>query len=210
MDFFVNDLEAIRRDLGVDKINLLGHSWGALLAVNYGIKYPDKVNKLILCNSVPLNRAYDQEMAKLQGSRMTGADSTDRSIIMGSKGFRDGKTEAYRKLLLLSFRHSFHKPHHYKKLKVVLPGNYPQSSKALFTGLGPDLKDYDYYNEIGSLKFPVLVLHGEQDIIPMEAITKIQKQIPATDVVVFNKSGHFLFIEENRKFTSEVTRFLKD
>ena len=47
-DNFVEDIELLRKQLKLGRIHLLGHSWGAGLAMFYGIKYPDNLNKLIL------------------------------------------------------------------------------------------------------------------------------------------------------------------
>src|SRR6478736_882610 len=52
LKFFADDMDAIRKYLGVDKINLLGHSWGAIPVVAYGLQYPSKVKKTIFCNPV--------------------------------------------------------------------------------------------------------------------------------------------------------------
>jgi proline iminopeptidase len=48
VDRFVEDIEIIRKHLGVEKINLSGISWGGILALFYGIKYPNKLNSLVL------------------------------------------------------------------------------------------------------------------------------------------------------------------
>lgn len=49
----VEDIEAIRRSFGFEKISLLGHSWGGFIAMNYAIVHPEHVDKLIISNSFP-------------------------------------------------------------------------------------------------------------------------------------------------------------
>src|SRR6185295_15492811 len=146
----------IRRELGVEKINLLAHSWGAIPAVNYAIHYPDKAGRLILVNPVPLSREFDGEMLENQRTKVSGRDSTDRSIILGSKDFKSGNPDAYKKLLMLSFRHSFYTAANYSKLKFDMPANYLAASQALYAGLGKDLGQYDFYEAVKSFSFPVL------------------------------------------------------
>jgi proline iminopeptidase len=209
LKFFVDDIEAIRQMLGVEKINILGHSWGVILAVNYGISYPDKVKSMILCNPVPLSHEFDTEMANNQNKKATGKDSTDRSIIMGSRDFKSANAESYRKILMLSFRNSFYKPSNYSKLNFDMPADYVAASKALYTGLGKDLGQYNFYESVKSFSFPVLVIQGEVDAIPLAASTRTSHSIPKASLVIFKKSGHFVFIEEPGKFTSIVTRFIK-
>lgn len=44
---FVADLDAVRRHAGADRVALLGHSWGAFLALRYALEHPDRVTRLI-------------------------------------------------------------------------------------------------------------------------------------------------------------------
>lgn len=208
LEAFVADLEALRESLGKEKIYLLAHSWGAIPAVSYAIAHPDRIEGIIFCNAVPLSKEYDGAMRQTQTDRTTGADSTDRSILIGSPNFKAGKSSAYKKLLLLSFRHSFYKEANFNKLDFDLPDNYPDASKALYTGLGKELSAYDYYESLRSFSFPVLVLHGQVDAIPLSASQRLADQVPNATLEVFKKSGHFIFIEENTKFTSIVKRFI--
>jgi len=209
LKFFVDDIEAIRKYLGVDKLNILGHSWGVIPAVEYGIRYPLNTKSLILCNPVPLNREFDHQMAVNQKSKLTKQDSTDRATLFASPEFKSGNTQAYKKLLLLSFRHSFYSASNYKKLHYEMPENYPQASRALFTGLTPDLKTYDYYEAVKAFSFPVLIIHGQVDAIPLSAVTRMQSSISNASLEVYQKSGHFVFIDEPKKFKSSVQKFLK-
>ena len=204
LKFFINDIDAIRRELGYDKINILGHSWGAIPVISYGIDYPDHVNTMILCNPVPLNHEFDAEMAAAQKKWMTKQDSLDRVLLLKSSEFKSGNAAAYQKLMLISFRHAFYAPENFSKLNLELPGNYSVASKALYTGLGKDLGQYDFYPAIAKFKFPVLVLHGRADGIPLKASQKIQENLPSSRLVIFEKSGHFIFIEEKKKFEEEI------
>ena len=55
LDAFVADIEALRIRLGVDRIDVLGHSFGALLAVAYAAKHPGRVRSLILAAGLPVS-----------------------------------------------------------------------------------------------------------------------------------------------------------
>jgi proline iminopeptidase len=205
---FTDDIEAIRQYLGHDQIYLLAHSWGAIPAINYGLQHPDKVKGIIFCNPIPFNKAYDAEMKANQQNKLMGSDSTDRSIIIGSANFKAGKSSAYKKLLLLSFRHSFYNKANSSKLNFEMPANYKEASQALYTGLGPELSSYDYYEEVKKFSFPVLILHGSADAVPLRASQQAIESIPNATLEAFKKSGHFIFIEEPRKFNTVVSKFI--
>ncbi len=209
LDMFADDIEGIRNYLKRDKIYILAHSWGIIPAVKYAIKYPDRVKGIIFVNAIPLNKQYDKEMQEAQLAKSSGLDSTDRSIIMGSPNFKAGKAIAFRKLMLLSFRNSFHKSSNYEQLDLTLRDDYNAASTALYTGLGKDLAQYDFYKDLKAFAFPLLIMHAEKDVIPIEADQRIAANAPKATLVQFKKSGHFIFIEENRKFTSVVRKFVK-
>ena len=58
IDQFVEDLEALRVAFGLEKISLMGHSWGAIIAIAYALKYQVHLAHLILVDSVPVNSMF--------------------------------------------------------------------------------------------------------------------------------------------------------
>jgi len=57
MDNLVEDLDGIRRAFGLEKMNLMGHSWGGLVSMFYAVKYPGRLQSLILSNTTPASSA---------------------------------------------------------------------------------------------------------------------------------------------------------
>jgi len=55
LDNFIKDIDELRANLGIEKINLMAHSWGGILAMQYALKYPNNIKSLILVNSVGAN-----------------------------------------------------------------------------------------------------------------------------------------------------------
>lgn len=146
---------------------------------------------MILCNAVPLSKEYDEEL--LENRNLTSTDSTDRSIIMGSPDFKAGSPNAYERLLKLSFRNAFDNPDNLSKLQLNLRKNYVEASAALRQGLSADLKSYNYYDHLKEFQFPILILHGKSDPVPLEASQRLDQLAPNSELVVFSKSGHFHF-----------------
>jgi proline iminopeptidase len=207
LKFFADDMEEIRKNLGVEKILLFGHSWGAIPVTRYALDYPDRVKGIIYCNPVTLSKEYDAIIHEQQSLRVTGRDSTNRSIIIGSPDFKAGKADAYRRLLILSFLHSFADEANFEKLKFELQPKFKQASQVLYTGLAADLKDYNYYSSIQRFRFPTLILHGREDVLPLQASERLLESIPNSRLTIFRNSGHFIFMEEPKKFYQEMVTF---
>jgi proline iminopeptidase len=209
LKLFSEDIEGIRQALGIEKLLIFCHSWGAVPSVQYALDFPDRVKGLILCNPVALSHDYDNITREAQMLRFTGRDSTNRSIIIGSPDFKAGKADAYRRLMLLSFQHSFSDQSNFIKLKLELQDRFKQASQVLNEGLSKDMLDFNYYGAVQRFKFPVLILHGRGDVIPLRASENILQSIPNSRLSIFRNSGHFIFIEEPKKFYSVVVAFTR-
>ena len=205
--FLVDDIEAIRNELKVEKLNILAHSWGAVLAAHYASRYPDHVKSIIFSNPAMLNRDFDQDAAALVKEKTTKTDSIDRANIFGS-GTLDPKK--YDELLRISFRTSAFDRANVSKINLNLPANFLEANRALFNALmkDPDFNS-DMYKVLPSFNFPVLIIHGQSDVIPLRSIERLEKELPNDRLLVFKKSGHFPFVEETDAYNEAILKFLK-
>lgn len=204
--FLVDDIDAIRKELKVEKLNILAHSWGAVLAAHYASQYPDHVKRIIFSNPAMLSRDFDQEAAALVKQKTTTADSVERANIFGSGTLDPKKYEA---LLRISFRISSHDRANVSKLDLNLPENFLDANRALFNALMKDPGfNSDMYKVLPSFKFPVLIIHGQSDVIPQRSIEQLEKGLPDDKLIIFKKSGHFPFVEETDAYIAAVLKFL--
>ena len=206
----VEDIEAIRKEFGIKKLNLFAHSWGAKLAVNYALQYPEKAGMLILSNPVTFSHDYDSAQRAVMAQKTSETDERRRKSIMESDAFRYGNLDSYEDLLRITYKTSFFDTMNVGKLDIILPDNFFQQNAHLMKGLYTDFKYYDinYYPELKALRAPVLILHGRADNIPLEADERLRSSMRNAELVVFDSSGHFPFIEENEKFTSAILAFM--
>ena len=207
LKFLVDDIEEIRKVLKTEKINILAHSWGVVLAIRYGLQYPGRINKLILSDPVMLSREYDQEAAALVQKNSTKEDSVARTKIV-SDGNLD--TKDYEELFRLSFNPSAYNRENIAKINLNLPDNFGAANKALFTGLMKDPSmNANLYDSLRSLKFPVLVIHGQADVVPLSSIKRLKENLPKPNLKFFERSGHFPFVEESLLYNEKVNAFFK-
>lgn len=209
-EIMVADIEAIRREFRLDKLSILAHSWGAKLAINYAMDYPDRVDKLILSNPVTLSHEYDSiQLASIAG-KTTTLNAEKKKTLLGSKEFQNADLGVYKQVLQLNYFTSFFDTANLLKLDIVLDDDFFRQNASLMKGLYKDMGKYDinYYPHLRRIAVPVLILHGMADNIPLAADERLMNSVANGTLVVFDSSGHFPFIEENDKFTSEVVAFL--
>lgn len=211
MENMVKDIHALKDSLGLDKINVLAHSAGTRLALNYVLAYPADVKSVVLVSPVPLSTEFTQAQMEVLKSKTRPEDEIIQDNIVNSQAFKEGDPKVYEQLLKLSFKTSFADTANLSKLNLELPGNFLDANKMLVMGIQADRDAYnkDMYPLLAALKKPVLIIHGEADVIVPAADEKLKASLPMAELVTFSASGHFSFIEEPEKFTKTVSSFLK-
>jgi proline iminopeptidase len=65
------------------------------------------------------------------------------------------------------------------------------------------------YDSLTLLKFPVLIIHGEADNLPLSSINRLKNNLRNSDLVILSRSGHFPFVEEQENYMTIVKNFFK-
>ncbi len=206
----VEDIDGVRQAFGLDSVNILAHSWGCKLALLYAMEHPDRVKKMVLSDPIVMSHGFDSLQSALMASKVTSEDKQQFKELTHSEKFMKGDLGVIKELMMLNFKSGFYDTANMKFLELHLPDNFLQSSMVSMKGLMSDNKAYDknYYPLMPELKMPVLIIHGMADNIVLQADQKLQQSLGNAQLVLFNKSGHFPFIEENDKFNKAVIGFL--
>lgn len=204
---FIEDIEGLRQEFNLEKIHLMGHSWGGLLAVKYAIKYPSHLNSLVLLNSIPASSELWRQEQQVQAQNVSAEDSVKRQEIMSSDVFQTDPPQAIKQLLLLSFRSEFYNPSLADSLDFYIPDDYMMRSQK-FGYLMPEISDFDLYPQLDSLQIPTLVVYGKMEPAVSISAKQLDSTLPNSDLVIVENTGHFPFIERPETFMNELEKFL--
>jgi proline iminopeptidase len=211
----VEDIEALRRTLGVPKIALIGHSFGGLLALEYGAKYPGNVSHVVFVSGLwdtPLQcRLRAKRLAELRPeayARVRGdtieANGTRRSDCeLEFRALRGAERERYNTELM------FPRPAVAARMDSVNAArgvrNTGELSRALFAA---DLLRYRFTAH-DRLTMPVLVVAGRFDGAARPAgLRELARRLPTARFVEYERSGHFVYLDEPDRFAREVSAFI--
>lgn len=195
VDGMVRDLEALRRHLKVERIDLLGHSWGGILSMAYAVRYPQHVAHLVLVGSgAPKPAEHEFLFDKLYPEIV--AAIPPNTTPAGQMGCIE--IDAYDKMSYYDQRNL-----------AAGGGDVGTFSQKVCTEVMLDAMKLDLYPALAKLDVPTLVVNGRFDanVAPTVAY-KISKTIPGARLVYFERSGHSPQVEEPEKFALEVERFL--
>jgi proline iminopeptidase len=201
---FVEDMEAVRKELKLGKVSVVAHSWGGLLGILYASRYPEHISSLVLSNSVsPKSGEYDQQASETTKSRYSRVDSLLQAEILTSEEFKSGHINAYQLLFKIVFKQSFKNQLYSDSLNLTLPPDFMQKRNVLFL-MSKELFSYDFYPELKKVKCPTLIIHGDYDAIPLALAQQIKRSIQHSVLLVIKDVGHFPFIEQKSIFFNAV------
>lgn len=200
---FVADLEALRRELDLGKIVVLGGSYGGFIALEYAFAHPENLHAVILRDTAASNRFQGTSKRRALGSgfpmdgetldRLFSGQVRDNDDFRASFAMiqplytveRDPAAEAER-LARIPFRFETH--------NWAFSRNQP---------------DYDLVDRLPEIAVPVLVTVGRHDwITPLEASEELAAHLPRGELVVFERSGHSPQLEEQPLYLQTVREFL--
>ena len=200
-DRMVEDIEEIRKHYGAEKVYLLAHSFGGILAASYASKYPEHVKGIILANCT-LNLKYSLQqqvnyMNQLMNTDFTMADSNLLQDFIKAKNALVKKGLDYKML-------SDSK----KNIELLNTIDHKNPSTFDFAKNAFSIQEYwkDYTPITSSVKNPVLIITGTKD----HSIGEDHYQsfaFPNQQIIKIN-GGHILYYEENKKFVKAVSDFV--
>jgi len=210
-DNFVEDLEAIRLELGLEKINLAGHSWGSTLALNYAKKYNENLKKLILIAPGPANSDLFVETFKNMQQKRSEEDMIKLVDIMGSKAFDDRDSETFKEAIMIGDKVNLVNQATINELYKNTSFTKETANKLLTVNSIME-KNFFNYNTLEGLNIincPTLIILGELDNVPFESAQLLHESIKDSEIKVLSKTGHYPFFESPKEFNYSVKSFLK-
>jgi proline iminopeptidase len=202
----VNDLDALRGHWGLERVTLLGYSWGGLLAILYALEHPQRVERLALVSPAPVTAAWRDEFERRLAARMAQPWIARSRAELTSSGLARTDPEKYRRLAFaLSVAGYFHDP---QRASELTPFRVTErSQRAVWESLG----NYDLRKRIeqtfpdGSAP-PSLVVHGVYDPMPLEAARETGALLHAG--IIELATGHAPHVEATQDFVEALDGFL--
>jgi proline iminopeptidase len=193
----VDDIEAVRKALNLGRINLLGHSYGGIVALSYAVKYPQSLKRLIISNTLVSSAAW----------QLTNDHANaDTKLFFPEKGDPDPNQ------VMAHF--FFYDRSNLAKLNQANDQFNGQVMTAIGgtdmdTKLGGELAHFDFRGKLQSLPFPMLILAGRGDGVVMPQLARdLAAAAPKAKFVMFEHSGHYPFIEESDQVMRTIHQFL--
>ena len=200
----VDDADALRASLGEERVIVLGHSYGAFLALEYALRHPTRVSALILVGGSARLKHMEHSMA-LAKARLSEEDFA-RVLRDFTTVPDDAEYAREWPWLQRLYMHRYDEATVADMLKDVI-----YRADAMAHALGQMAATYDVTDRLGEIACPTLIVAGRHDWIepPDVAATPLHEGIPNSELAVFEQSGHYPFVEEPGAFRAIVAHFVK-
>lgn len=211
LEFIVSDIEAIRKELGYEKVYLLGHSGHGFMAMSYAKQYPEHVLGLILSNLAPNNtkERQDQSIQYFEDYASSDRKNYFYEEIQALKA--DIKKDPQHRFSHMNIRMQAHAFYDYKFDGSYLWDNVYNNMDALDYLWGEAFATFDTKAFIKANKIPTLLVLSDYDYL-VAPTSLWNSLISNTDVklIKFNKSGHNPMLEEPKQYYEAIKLFIQN
>lgn len=207
---YVEEVEAVRKALGFDHFVLYGHSFGAMLGIEYALKYQQHLSNLVLSNMTASIGGYIQYADELRG-KLSQADQATLT-----KYEKLGKTNDPAYVAVMDKVYAQH--------VLRLPQPWPLPVMRTLTGAnqhiynlmqGPNefsitgtLKTWDRWADLPKIKVPTLVMGAKYDEMSPEQIRREGKLIPGAKTWISDKGSHLVMWDDHKAYFAALVPFL--
>lgn len=211
LDRFCDEVEQVRKALGLEDFYLYGQSWGGLLAIEYTLKYPEHIKGVIFSN---ITGSVDSYLAYLNLLRLQFPQSVQDRL----KAFEDKEdflNPEYEKFMMEEV--------YTRHLCRIQP--WPESLQRTFAHLntqvyqtiqGPNefvvtgnFKDWNRWNDLHKINVPSLIICGRYDTMNPADIEKMGTLIPNSTVKICENGSHCTMFDDPETYFEAIIGFLK-
>jgi L-proline amide hydrolase len=211
-ELFVEEVGVVREALGLERVHILGHSWGGMLGMQYAAEQPEGLVSLIVESSPPSVPEWMPEVARLRSELPPDVDATLRRH--EEAGTTDDP-EYEQACLVFYARHLCRLDpwpdevsRTFEKLAEDPTVYHTMNGPSEFHVIG-SIRDWQSEDRLGEIDVPTLVVSGRHD----EATPKLQEVlvagIPQTEQVILEDSSHLPMWEERDRYMSVVRDWLR-
>jgi proline iminopeptidase len=214
----VRDLDELRRHFKLNKLTLVAHSYGPLLAASYALAHPSNVARMVFFGPVPPRRGdfwqrFGESIGKRIDSAQRAAQAAASRKMSSPSSSDDVVRQACRDYWAVGLRPRLAEPDRTIPLiKSDLCATDPAGirygnrfgNRVIMASYG----DWDLRPKLRSLAVPTLVVHGEEESIPMDLVEEWVTSMPNATLLKVPRAAHFTYAERPELVWPAVERFL--
>ncbi|PIF31743.1 proline iminopeptidase [Flavobacterium sp. 9] len=206
MKIMADDIESLRKHLKIKKWNILGHSFGGMLASYYATIYPNSINKLVLSSS----GGVDLTLLKTENLIERNLTKVEKDS-MNYWNDKIAKGDTSHKAALGRGRAMAPAYVYDQKYVPIIAERLTQGNPKINGLLWDDMQKikFDCKAKLKTFKNPVLIIQGKQDVISNQIGELANKAFPNSKLILLENCRHYGWLDAKEKYFTDVNSFLK-
>lgn len=200
------DVEAVRRYLDVPRIDVIGHSWGGMLAMEYALRYPEHLDRLVLWATVASTSRMVSGFIRQLSSVL---DDFELAEAVTADAFGEHADPAFR-VGVERWVGAWMTDDVGELMSEILEPD--EASRGLWGSRlwlcdGP-LRKWNVEHRLGEITAPTLIVHGGQDTSDNTANRALAEGIPHADWITLPDESHMIDLKSTSLLLRVVANFL--
>ena len=209
VELFVDEVAAVRRALGLERVHLFGNSWGGMLAMEVALTQPEWLASLVLASSPASIPQWVEETGRLRAQLPEDVQATlTRHEQAGTTG-----SPEYEEACLVFYRR------HVCRLDPwpeCVTRTFAELSREVYETMnGPSefhvtgtLREWSVVPRLGEIRVPALVVSGEHDEATPAISRTVHEAIPGSELVILDGCSHMAHVEQPERYVALLDEFL--
>ncbi|MBM3147210.1 MAG: proline iminopeptidase-family hydrolase [Actinobacteria bacterium] len=211
VDLFVEELENVRRGLGLERVHILGQSWGGMLALDYAVRRPQGVAGLVLADTAPSMEQWVAESARLRAELPDDV----RTTLEEHEAAGTIESPEYQAAMMAFYAEHVCRADPWPEYVERAFSALEEDSEVYNTMWGPNeftctgsLKTWDVRDRLADIDIPTLVVCGRHDEATPAIAQTLVDGIPGAESHIFEDSSHLPHAEEPDAYRAVIEEFL--
>jgi len=205
----VQDLEALRSHFKIERMALIGWSGYGLEMAAYAVAHPTRVTRLVQLNPVPPRQEpYMSARNTAMRERVDGAGWGTYLEMTKQGAAQDALCRQYNRALAPALFVNPQRAHASIDRLCESANEWPERQQAFFKAFLPSVAALDMRAQLGELKMPRLILHGDRDLIAVEGVREWLAGPGDARILIVPDADHGSFLDAPRVVIPAIDRFL--
>lgn len=212
VDRFRDEVEEVRRSLGLESFYLYGSSWGGMLSIEYALKYQSSLKGLIISNMTASIESYIQSINHLR-------NQLPEELVREMKRYEEREEYEAPEYLQLITEHLYNKHicrltpwpdavhRAFAHMNTHVYGTMQGPNEFMVTGT---FKDWNRWDDLKHIDVPTLLLVGRHDTMSVDDIQEMGKRIPQSTVGICEHGSHLAMWDDAEVYFNFIKQFIKD
>lgn len=206
---FTDEVEMMRRELGLERVHILGQSWGGMLAIEYALRQPQGLVSLILANTTASIPLWVAEANRLRGLLPPEVNATllrhEEAGTTDSQEYQDAMQVFYDRHVCRVRPYPEYVKRAFDQIGFVY--HYMNGpSEFHITGV---IKDWDRIDRLHEIHVPTLIISGLYDESTPTLNDVLYRGIAGSERVLLEHSSHLAHVEEPELYMQVVQDYLQ-